>query len=154
MANPSGPAREPRSPAYEQVKARLDVWRKSLLDLSRRNKLVYFGEGRGTRVQVVGPEIQELYQQIALDRRSLGFAYIRDVTVDELELVAEEQGAQTVLSPEMGHGEVRPLRISSGDLETSPAVRSVDELRQLYARLERLRKGTRTLSEEQGVHTL
>src|SRR5438552_15265061 len=100
MANSSGKAVDPGDSKHDEVKARLDAWRKSLLDLSRRNKLLYFGEGRGTRIQVVRPEIKELYRQIALDRRSFEFPYIKDVTVDELEVVAEEQAAQTVLSPE------------------------------------------------------
>lgn len=142
MANPSGQDLEPGDPRYEQVRARLDAWRKSLLDLSRRNKLLYFGEGRGTRVQVANPNIQELYQQIVIDRRSLGFPFVRDVSVDELEVATEEEASQIT------------ARVFPGDLDIAPAVDSIDDLRQLYVRLERLRKATRTLSEEQGVHTL
>jgi len=70
------------------------------------------------------------------------FVLIRDVSVDELEVATEEEAARIA------------ARVIPGDLETAPSLGSIDDWRQLYVRLERLRKATRTLSDEQGVHTL
>jgi very-short-patch-repair endonuclease len=103
---------------------------------------LYFGKGRVTRVQIGSPSVEELYRQFTADQKSRSFPHIRDTTVSELEIASEEVVSKL------------ERRIIPGDLETVPPVGSVEELRRLYNQLERLRKGTKTLSEEQGVHTL
>ncbi|HHV54457.1 MAG TPA: DUF4011 domain-containing protein [Firmicutes bacterium] len=58
-------------------------------------------------------------------------------------------------SPRELEGAAQPEgRVAPGDLDVASPVRIPKELKDLYRKLERLRRGTRTIYEEQGVHTL
>jgi len=76
---------------------------------------------------------------LAVKERPLDFPRLRGLQLDELELQEE----------------VRPsVKVAKGDLETDPPVEDPEGLKELNRKLERLRRGTRTIYEEQGVHTL
>lgn len=123
-----------------QVKDYLDAWKRSLLDLSRRNRLLYFNLGMATRIQLADPAPQSLYHDLVGEERTLEFPYARGATLDDLETVKERSSGALYIAP--------------GDIRTLPPVQGLKELRDLYRRLERLRRGTQTIWEEQGVHTL
>ena len=122
-----------------QVKSYLEAWRRSLLDLSRRNRLLYFSTGIATRIQLTKPTAQLLYQTLVGEERVLDFPHARGATLDDLDL---------------GEPSAADIRIVPGDVKVLPPVEGPNELRDLNRRLERLRRGTQTIFEEQGVHTL
>lgn len=122
-----------------QVTQYLNVWKRSLLDLSARNRLLHFRKGLSTRVRLGRPGLHDLYMALAVEERSLAFPRPRGLAVDDLEL-------QEAVAPS--------AHVIPGDLEAAPPVNTLKDLKDLYRRLERLRRGTRTIYEEQGVHTL
>ncbi|MBO8142686.1 MAG: DUF4011 domain-containing protein [Firmicutes bacterium] len=110
-----------------------------MLDLSGRNRLLYFQRGSSTRIQLERPAPEELFASLALEERSLSFPRPRGLSIDEIEL---------------GDGPDDQIAIVPGEIDTSPPVGGLEELRNLYRKLERLRRVNRTIYEEQGVHTL
>lgn len=128
-------------PTYRQIHASIDAWKKSLLDLSRRNRLLYFGTGIATRVHITRPLPVDAYRTLALEEKSLDFPHLQGVAVADIEL--DEVPGQ-LIEP----------RVVPGHLDVDPAVTSKVELGRLFTKLERLRRGTRTIEEEQGVNTL
>lgn len=123
----------------EQAGRYISEWKRSLLDLSRRNRLIDFRRGFATRVQLKSPEVDDLYKRLVVEERKLAFPYVRGMTIDDLELTDTiEPGTQVI----------------RGDLEVATPVATPSDVRDLYRKLERLRRNTRTIYEEQGVHTL
>ena len=124
--------------AVEQVARYIESWKRSLIDFSRRNRLIDFHRGFATRVRISNPGLQALYQALALDERRLAFPYVRGVSIDDLDL---EEVAERA-------------RVAPGDLDVEPSPATPRDVRDLQRKLERLRRNTRTVYEEQGVHTL
>ncbi len=125
--------------AIQQAGRYIAEWKRSLLDLSRRNRLIDFHKGFATRVQLTSPEAGALYVALAVEERQLTFPYVRGITVEDLELA--ETG-------KLG------LQVVPGDLELATSVATPKDVRDLHRKLEGLRRNTRTIYEEQGVHTL
>jgi very-short-patch-repair endonuclease len=129
----------PTPDQLNKVTQYLTAWKRSLLDLSARNRLLHFRKGLSTRVRLDRPGLHDLYMALAVEERSLAFPKPRGLAIDDLEL-------KEVVDPS--------AHIAPGDLEAAPPVKSLKDLKDLYRKLERLRRGTRTIYEEQGVHTL
>jgi hypothetical protein len=51
----------------------LKHWRERLLDLSRRNPLLYLNSSRGTKIRITRPALGELYVAIAVRGKALTF---------------------------------------------------------------------------------
>ncbi|WP_324667957.1 DUF3320 domain-containing protein [Geochorda subterranea] len=125
--------------AIQQAGRYIAEWKRSLLDLSRRNRLIDFYRGFATRVQIASPGVRALYAALVVEEKQLAFPYVRGITIEDLDL------EETV---EPG------VRVVPGDLELAPPVATPKDVRDLHRKLERLRRNTRTVYEEQGVHTL
>ena len=109
--------------------ARIEVWKKHLLDFGKRNRLINFSEGRGHEIKIIHPSCEELYEAVVLNESEMFFPYARKVRVDE-------------------EGEEVYETIVPGDLETS---RTMGELQRI---LKMLRYKANTSIEEQGINTL
>jgi len=123
----------------EKAKAMIGDWRKTLLDLSKRNKLLFFKSGKATRIQIVSPTPEELLNSLVDEEKSLEFPFFtgeKNLSSNQEEAVKEK------------------VQISQGDFVLSPPINTQGELKELFKKLDRLRRGTKTIFEEQGVHTL
>lgn len=129
----------PGRQAVQQAQQYIASWKQSLLDLSRRNRLINFKGGLATRVQISSPGIHALYAALVVNEKGLKFPYVPETTIEDLDL------EETV-----GSG----ARIVPGDLQPKPPVATPKDVKELNGKLERLRRNTRTIYEEQGVHTL
>ncbi|MER3419631.1 MAG: hypothetical protein C4290_03495 [Chloroflexota bacterium] len=125
--------------AVQQAQQYIASWKRSLLDLSRRNRLINFREGLATRVQISSPGTRDLYAALVVEERQLNFPHVRGTTIEDLDL-------EETIEP--------GVRVVDGDLKLSPPVATPKDVRDLHRKLERLRRNTRTIYEEQGVHTL
>lgn len=132
---------DPISSDVQAVQVRLDVWKKALLDLARRNRVLYFSSSRAVRIRVVAPALADLYQKLILDERKLAFPTPADESVEEAEL--EPDG-----------NEVQHDRIRQGDLEVDFDGHWVKDVVNLQKRLYRLRTDAQTMIHEQGINTL
>lgn len=139
--------------------AQIEAWRASLLDLSRRNRLIQFKSGR-SGVQLVHPSPESLWQRLVIDSASLTFAWKRELVDEEddspdlswhqpeLQLLDDysAQVWQQILDPLdqcRGSPHLKPNHVLT-DLEDSA----------LAARLQRLAWAARESLSEQGVATL
>ena len=108
---------------------RIDIWKKQLLDLGKRNRLVNFKEGKRNNVKITSPSIEEMYNLIVGGERSLQFPYAKRVEIDE-------------------NGEESYDAIIEGDIETSRAIGDLQKT------LRALRLKAKTSIEEQGINIL
>ncbi len=132
-------AQQPTEGAIQQAARYIAEWKRSLLDLSRRNRLIDFHKGLATRVQITSPGVRALYAALVVEERQLAFPGVRGITLEALDL---EETAEP------------GVRLAHGDLQVAPPVATPKDARDLHRKLERLRRNTRTIYEEQGVHTL
>ncbi len=130
-----------------QAEAKVERWRQRLLDLSRRNRLLYFKPTRQT-VQINAPACADLFLHLVVKERALKFpVHVRD---EDLTLSDETGGnnATTLqLNPPKAEASVQaPLR--PGYLATSLAAPTLARI--LY----KTRLQARSALEERGVNTL
>ena len=52
---------------------KLQIWKKKLLDLSNRNRLLNYKETKQSTLQIVYPEYAELYKKLVLDEKDIVF---------------------------------------------------------------------------------
>src|SRR5574341_618326 len=141
MTPESGPNTIRGGPEFERRRAlvlqKLDIWKKYLLDLTRRNRLLFFIPSRTNTVQIISPAPQDLFEQLVVRGRQLSFP----IPMRDRQLVLENIDDASSKSA-LYEGS------KAGDIETSTPVRD------LQTKLYRLRRDWRTWQEEQGVHTL
>jgi len=124
----------------EQVYKKIEQWKNHLLDLTRRNRLLYFTPTRRTTIHITSPSAQEIFTKIVTKGRILKFP------IPQQEPQIMLPGLQEKISnvkPPSDRKSARP-----GDIESSL------ELQELQRNLYRLRRDWRTWQEEQGIHTL
>lgn len=119
-----------------QVFEKIELWKKHLLDLTRRNRLLYLTESKAKKmVEITSPNLQQLIDILVKRGRYLDFP-----------MKISSRSALSGIMFEKRAGE--ETAVQEGDLKTNL---SVDELqRSLY----RLRREWLTWQEEQGIHTL
>jgi len=61
------------------IDARIDDWKKSLLDTTKRNRLVKFSAGRGGGVSFLHPSADALWQRLVVESRRLAFRWKREI---------------------------------------------------------------------------
>lgn len=134
------------------VKQRLDRWKQELLDLSRRNRLLYFRPSRTGTVHLLRPSASHVYQKLVDEGATLDF-YVPPAVVAQQ---AAGMGPALVLLPE-------PEEESETGSQPAPApllplksneVLAEGDPRTLYNVLYRLRLRARTAIEEQGFNLL
>ncbi|SHJ80608.1 Protein of unknown function [Anaerocolumna jejuensis DSM 15929] len=110
------------------IVSRIDDWKKSLLDLGKRNRLLNYKDTKRSNIKISSPELEELYQHLVLDEKSLSFpfSYIWDEDGEELE----------------------NERIIPVDISTNRTIKEQQKT------LKNLRDKARTAVEEQGVNIL
>lgn len=111
------------------IDLRIENWKKKLLDLGKRNRLINYRETKRSNLKITLPEIDELYRRLVVDEESLEFPYLLDDEDEEFK------------------GDARNTT-ASGDIQTN---RSIKELQKT---LRNLRDKAKTAIEEQGVNIL
>jgi hypothetical protein len=82
--SPIPPVSKPPPPASTQVRnipaaagsrleRRAEYWKKQLLDLSKRNKMINYRETKRTTLKIQGPEFTELFNRLAVSEEELTF---------------------------------------------------------------------------------
>lgn len=115
----------------ETVDLRINNWKKKLLDLGKRNRLINYKETKRSNIQIISPNIEEIYKQLVINEETLNFPYILEEETDDDDLVT-------------GTDE----KIIDGDIITN---RSFKEMQKT---LGSLRSKAKTAIEEQGVNIL
>ena len=116
----------------EAVVQKIDLWKKRLLDLTRRNKLLYFSIRKAT-IKIVAPSVIELFKEIVNEGHQLSFPMPKK---ERQLILSDVAGGAT-----QGEGNKRQEQeeeAKPGDIETNLSVRD------LQSRLYRLRREWKT----------
>lgn len=112
-----------------QIKIKIEAWKKLLLDLGKRNRLLNFKETKRSNVKIDVPSCDKLYEEIVLNEKALKFPFARKIKIDD-------------------DGEESFDSIIEGDLTTN---KTPSELQKT---LKVLRSKSKLSIEEQGINTL
>lgn len=112
------------------IDLRIEKWKKRLLDLGKRNRLINYRETKRSNIKITVPDIEDLYKRLVINEEALEFPFMIDDNEEDTDSDKED-----VVS-------------FAGDLETN---RSIKE--QLKT-LRNLRNKAKTAIEEQGVNIL
>ena len=150
----------------------IEEWRKRLLDLTKRNRLVNCKIGDRAAIEIVHPDPENVWQRIVVNNRTMSFAWKRDLLDEkdeddsrELPLFVEE-GEDKTRNKEDGVKEtgekavsVAPGRSEMKGCLASPFLREDHLLTQmadktLGTRLNRLSLNAKTAISEHGINVL
>lgn len=113
----------------QELRKRIEIWKKLLLDLGKRNRLINFKEGKRSNVRIITPSYDELFKRIAVQERELQFPFARKTDIDN-------------------QGDEIYSEIIKGDIETTK------QIGDLQKTLKVLRYRANTSIEEQGINIL
>lgn len=114
----------------EQMDKKLDVWKKKLLDLGKRNRLLNYKDNPKQTLNIVKPDFEELYKSVA-DGRTMTLPYYSNGVPFDTEPEDLPPGTRTL-----------------GNLSTDQTLKDTIKTAKY------LRTKARTVSEEQGVNVL
>lgn len=120
------------------IPARLIQWKQRLLDLGKRNRLVYFKPTKRTTLQLTHPDVERIFDRLVHQELPLQFYLPPDTQLDAEDEADEPGAAFAEALPEVGPNEL---------LTDKPP-------QQLLLSLNQLRQRARTAVEEQGVNVL
>ena len=112
------------------IDLRIEKWKKRLLDIGKRNRLINYRETKRSNIKITAPDIEDLYKKLVINEEALEFPFLVDD--DEEDEVSSSEDVVSV----------------AGDLETN---RSIKEQQKT---LRNLRNKAKTAIEEQGVNIL
>lgn len=108
---------------------RIDKWKKRLLDLGKKNRLINYRETKRSNIKIVAPDLTELFRLLVVNETALKFPIpFEDFDDDE--------------------DEVSEPYTSNGDLQTNQTIKEQQKT------LRNLRNKAKTALEEQGVNIL
>lgn len=107
----------------------IERWKKRLLDLGKRNRLINFKETKRSNVGITSPNYEVLYKRIVQNEDELSFSFPLKTTYDE-------------------NGEEHNISVQVGDLQTNKT------LNEQQKTLKVLRGRAKTSMEEQGINSL
>lgn len=131
--------------AQGRVDRALKEWRERLLDLSRKNPLLYLNSSKATKIRIKAPTPATLYELLVMKEKTLTFPSLTGRTAEEEEVadhVSEFEDAS------------RSMREEPGDLDIDYTAGSARNVEELQRKLRRLEKNASASVDEQGVNTL
>lgn len=113
----------------QNLDVKIEQWKKRLLDLGKKNRLINFKETKRSNVAIISPSYDILYKKIVHDEDKLSFPFPLKTTYDE-------------------NGEELNINVEDGDIETNKI------LNEQQKTLKVLRGRAKTSIEEQGINLL
>jgi very-short-patch-repair endonuclease len=107
----------------------IEIWKKRLLDLGKRNRLINYRETKRSNIKILSPSIDELYTRLVIDEEHLAFSYADEMVSEDVD------------------GDGKGITVY-GDLQTD---RNISEQQKT---LRNLRSKAKLAVEEQGVNIL
>ncbi|HEV3438840.1 MAG TPA: DUF4011 domain-containing protein [Gemmata sp.] len=141
--------------------ARIADWRKSLLDTTKRNRLIKFVAGRIGGVNLIHPSASDLWTRLVREGRTLTFPWKRELLglpreiVDADKLTADFDPTRGTADADAGElaRELTTLSLRSQNLRPTHVLTEFTD-RQLVARLIRLSRSAKEAETDHGVTTL
>lgn len=111
------------------IDVRIDKWKKRLLDLGKKNRLINYRETKRSNIKIVNPDLSELFSLLVVNETTLEFPFSFEELEDDDDEAAE------------------PFT-SLGDIQTNQSIKEQQRT------LRNLRNKAKTALEEQGVNIL
>lgn len=111
------------------IDIRIDKWKKRLLDLGKRNRLINYKDSKRSNIKIISPELADFYTSLVINGSNLKFPYSNDEEYDEID---EESNSS----------------VYEGDIQTNHTIKEQQKT------LRNLRDKAKTAREEQGVNIL
>ena len=138
------------------VDQRIEEWKRKIVDLSRRNRLLFFSRTRGSTLRVVEPSLTEVFERLVISEEPWAFYMPPDVP-DETNESKSESGVSQPDSAEVQ----MPEELEESETQGVPSDRNSDELltdiedgKKLRNVLRNLYRRSRTDFEGRGVRIL
>lgn len=113
----------------QNLDLKIELWKKRLLDLGKRNRLINFKETKRSNILIKSPSLGDLFNLLVHEEKSLKFSSPSKTIFDK-------------------NGEEQSLLVVNGDVETNQT------LSEQQRTLKSLRGKAKTSIEEQGINTL
>jgi len=113
----------------QNLDLKIELWKKRLLDLGKRNRLINFKETKRSSIAIKSPNLGDLFNLLVNEEKSLKFSSPSKTIFDE-------------------NGEEQSISVVNGDIETNQT------LSEQQRTLKSLRAKAKTSIEEQGINTL
>ncbi len=130
-----------------KVNARIDEWKRKLIDLSRRNRLLFFTPTRSSSLRVVEPSLDQVFQRLVVDERLWKFFIPPDESPEQ-----QDQGDLTL--PSTGHVGESTAALQKSPRKPDELICSAREAGKLRAVLRNLHRRSRSDFEERGIRIL
>ena len=117
----------------DKLNAKIELWKKSLLDFGKRNQLFNFKETKRTTLKIVDKDMDSLYDEIVFKEQLLTFSSAKNMAVK-----VDEEGEEIYESDNITEGDILSNRTFNEQQNTLASLRSKAKLS----------------IEEQGVNTL
>ncbi|CAM4473564.1 DUF4011 domain-containing protein [Paenibacillus tarimensis] len=111
------------------IDIRIDKWKKRLLDLGKKNRLINYRETKRSNIKITSPDLAELFRLLVVNETDLEFPFPYEELEDEEDEAAERY-------------------TSLGDIQTNQTINEQQKT------LRNLRNKAKTALEEQGVNIL
>jgi len=113
----------------QKLDLKIELWKKRLLDLGKKNRLINFKQAKRTNILIKSPELGDLFNMLVKEDKCLKFSSPSKTIFDE-------------------HGEEQSILVVNGDIETN------ETLSEQQRTLKSLRSKAKTSIEEQGINTM
>ncbi|MBC8294237.1 MAG: DUF4011 domain-containing protein [Pelagibacterales bacterium] len=104
-----------------RLNKRIELWKKNLLDLSRRNPLIAFKSPKRTSIRVVDELPTEVFQQLIIEEQKFEFLPKEEANLNGTNLVSQNPGSEDVISENtienVDHDESEFFKYTRHDLE-------------------------------------
>jgi very-short-patch-repair endonuclease len=139
-----------------RVTQRVEEWKRKIVDLSRRNRLLYFARTRGSTLKIQEPTLPEVFDRLVNSEKAWEFYMPADIPE------ASESGNETTNVPDgaqpslLGNGETGDSETDDSvpDLESDEVLTDAKDGNRLRSILRNLYRRSRTDFEERGVRIL
>lgn len=122
----------------QAIDAKIESWKKKLLDMGKRNRLLNFKETKRSNINILTPSISELYDLIVNEEQILSFSNpVETGFIEEYNMFEQDCEKKTP-----------SIRVIDGDLTTNQTIAEQQKT------LKSLRNKAKTAIEEQGINVL
>jgi very-short-patch-repair endonuclease len=111
---------------YWMLNKKIELWKKNLLDMGKRNRLLNYKQTKRSNIKIVAPGIDDLYQMLVINEKDLSFPHPL---------------AERIVDGEIVHDEV-----SEGDIKTDRGIKDQQ------ITLRSLRSKANSFIQEQGIN--
>ena len=136
-----------------RVAQRIEEWKRKIVDLSRRNRSLYFARTRGSTLKLTEPSLPEIFERLVNSEKAWEF-YMPPDAPEAADKSESDNTRTALLGDPQGEGsEIREIEIPA-DRHADELLTDIEDGAKLRSMLRNLYRRSRTDFEERGVRIL